>query len=441
MKINFKEDWKLLSKRAAIFYIVFSIVNLLTFILLLTQTAAGFFPPLIYFVFWQVAIWVYYMFRYKYRNKVSGGEWIDAGMFAILAATLIRTFFIEAYQIPTSSMENSLLRGDFLFVSKINYGPRVPNTPISFPFVHQELPLVGGKSYSEALTLPYYRLPGFEDIERNDIVVFNYPEERIDRNTFAHPTDKKTNYIKRCVAIAGDTLTLKDKKLFINGVPARQAIHGKTSYVVQMSTVLSLKDYQKLDISEVEPARGEGSYLMQLTEQNLADLKEVPGVIDIQEVMNDFNAASTLPKYYQQLKWTADNFGPMYVPKKGAIIALDSHNYQIYGEVIRLYEDNPEFRFVNGTFYNGTEVITDYTFKMDYYFMMGDNRHHSADSRFWGFVPEDHVVGKASFIWMSIEPNENNTLHQNPDNRAQYERNKSFVLSRIRWSRIFNRIH
>lgn len=441
MKFNFKEDWALLSKRAAIFYIVFSIVNIITFILLLTQTDAGFFPPLIYFIFWQVAIWVYYMFRYKYRNNVAGGEWIDAGMFAILAATLIRTFFIEAYQIPTSSMENSLLRGDFLFVSKINYGPRVPNTPISFPFVHQELPIVGGKAYSEALKLPYYRLPGFEDIERNDIVVFNYPEERIDRNTFAHPVDKKTNYIKRCVAIAGDTLVIKDKKLFINGSPAREAVHGKTSYVVQMSTVLSLKDYQKLDISEVERASAEGSYLMQLTKQNLSDLRKVPGIIDIQEVKDDYNASVNLPRYYQQLKWTADNFGPMCVPKKGATIALDSHTYQIYGEVIRLYEDNPEFKFVNGTFYNGTDVITDYTFKMDYYFMMGDNRHHSADSRFWGFVPEDHIVGKAAFIWMSIEPNENNTLYQNPENTAQYNRNKSFILSRIRWSRIFNRIH
>jgi signal peptidase I len=162
MKFNLKDDWKLLSKRAAIFYIVFSIINLLTFILLVAHTDAGVIAPLIYFVFWQVAIWVYYMFRYKFRKKVSGGEWIDAAMFAIIAATLIRTFFIEAYQIPTSSMEKSLLRGDFLFVSKINYGARVPMTPISFPFVHQELPVVGGKSYSEALKLPYYRLPGVE---------------------------------------------------------------------------------------------------------------------------------------------------------------------------------------------------------------------------------------------------------------------------------------
>ena len=175
MKINLKEDWKLLSKRAAIFYVAFSVINLITFLLLFSQTDAGFLSSFIYFLFWQVAIWVYYMFRYKRRNKMKGGEWIDAAMFAVIAATLIRTFFIEAYQIPTSSMEKSLLRGDFLFVSKMNYGARVPMTPISFPFVHQELPIIGGKAYSEALKLPFYRLPGFQEIKNNDVVVFNYP--------------------------------------------------------------------------------------------------------------------------------------------------------------------------------------------------------------------------------------------------------------------------
>jgi len=198
MKFNLKQDWALLSKRARIFYIVFSVLNLLLFLALVINSTAGFIPSLIYFVFWQVAIWVYYMFRYKFRKKVNGGEWIDAGMFAIIAATLIRTFFIEAYQIPSSSMEKSLLRGDFLFVSKVNYGARVPNTPISFPFVHQYLPIIGGKAYSEALKLPYFRLPGVQNIKNNDVVVFNYPGET------EFPVDKKTNYIKRCIGIAGD---------------------------------------------------------------------------------------------------------------------------------------------------------------------------------------------------------------------------------------------
>ena len=439
MKINFKEDWKLLSKRAAIFYVIFTIVNILTFILLLTQTDAGFVSPFIYLVFWQVAIWVYYMFRYKYRKNVAGGEWIDAGMFAIIAATLIRTFFIEAYQIPTSSMEKSMLRGDFLFVSKMNYGARVPMTPISFPFVHQEMPVIGGKAYSEALKLPFYRLPGFQKIKNNDIVVFNYPYELITQNSFAHPTDKKTNYIKRCIGIPGDTLKIVNGKVYINGKATAVAVHGQSSYVVQLSNTLSFKDYEKLNISEIDQTNGEGSYLMQLTKQNIIDLKNTPGVVSIQPVVDDYNATVNLPEYCKTNKWTVDNFGALYIPQKGSSIKLDSNTYAIYETAIRLYEDNLDFRMVDGLFYIGTKQITEYTFKINYYFMMGDNRHHSADSRFWGFVPEDHVVGKALFIWMSIEPEDNNTLfHRSPEGMKRYSKN---IFSRIRWSRIFNSIH
>ncbi len=379
------------------------------------------------------------MFRYKYRKNVAGGEWIDAGMFAIIAATLIRTFFIEAYQIPTSSMEKSMLRGDFLFVSKMNYGARVPMTPISFPFVHQEMPVIGGKAYSEALKLPFYRLPGFQKIKNNDIVVFNYPYELITQNSFAHPTDKKTNYIKRCIGIPGDTLKIVNGKVYINGKATAVAVHGQSSYVVQLSNTLSFKDYEKLNISEIDQTNGEGSYLMQLTKQNIIDLKNTPGVVSIQPVVDDYNATVNLPEYCKTNKWTVDNFGALYIPQKGSSIKLDSNTYAIYETAIRLYEDNLDFRMVDGLFYIGTKQITEYTFKMNYYFMMGDNRHHSADSRFWGFVPEDHVVGKALFIWMSIEPEDNNTLfHRSPEGMKRYSKN---IFSRIRWSRIFNSIH
>ena len=382
---------------------------------------------------------MYYMFRYKYRKNVAGGEWIDAGMFAIIAATLIRTFFIEAYQIPTSSMEKSMLRGDFLFVSKMNYGARVPMTPISFPFVHQEMPVIGGKAYSEALKLPFYRLPGFQKIKNNDIVVFNYPYELITQNSFAHPTDKKTNYIKRCIGIPGDTLKIVNGKVYINGKATAVAVHGQSSYVVQLSNTLSFKDYEKLNISEIDQTNGEGSYLMQLTKQNIIDLKNTPGVVSIQPVVDDYNATVNLPEYCKTNKWTVDNFGALYIPQKGSSIKLDSNTYAIYETAIRLYEDNLDFRMVDGLFYIGTKQITEYTFKMNYYFMMGDNRHHSADSRFWGFVPEDHVVGKALFIWMSIEPEDNNTLfHRSPEGMKRYSKN---IFSRIRWSRIFNSIH
>lgn len=423
MKFNLKEDWKLLSKRAAIFYIVFSIINLLTFILLVVNTDAGIVSPLIYFVFWQVAIWVYYMFRYKFRKKVSGGEWIDAAMFAIIAATLIRTFFIEAYQIPTSSMEKSLLRGDFLFVSKLNYGARVPMTPISFPFVHQELPLTGGKSYSEALKLPYYRLPGIEKIENNDIVVFNYPGED------NHPTDKKTNYIKRCVAIAGDSLKVVNGLVYINGKPSQVAVHGQMSYAMQTSTAIGRRDLEKIDISEYG-TNGTGYYELFMTEENRDQLAKFPGVVDISPKIDKAGKYPEIfPHLPDELPWSRDNYGSIYVPKKGDVLPINSSTMWIYKDLIEKYEGNTGYSIKDGKAYIDGNEITEYQVQMDYYFMMGDNRHRSADSRYWGFVPEDHVVGKALFIWMSIEQD------------GIYGGRHKNVLSRIRWSRLFNRIH
>jgi len=424
MKFNLKEDWKLLSKRAKIFYIAFSVLNLLLFFVLLFKTETGFFPSLIYFIFWQVAIWVYYMFRYKYRKRVGGGEWIDAAMFAIIAATLIRTFSIEAYQIPTSSMEKSLLRGDFLFVSKANYGPRVPMTPISFPFVHQTLPLVGGKAYSELLKLPYYRLPGLQKVKNNDIVVFNYPGER------DFPVDKKTNYIKRCVAIAGDSLKVVDGKVYVNGTKAEVPVNGQTSYKIQTSTVLARRTLEKLDITEYGYNDYVGGYDMYITKKNLEDVKKLPGIVDVTQSLDPAGRYPEIfPHIPSVLNWSKDNYGSIYVPKKGEVVKLDTVNAYIYKDIIETYEGNEGFRISDGKFFIGSEEITEYTFKMNYYFMMGDNRHRSADSRYWGFVPEDHIVGKALFIWMSIEPNK---IHKGRD--------KGF-FSRIRWSRLFNRIH
>lgn len=424
MTINLKEDWQLLSKRAKIFYITFSVLNLILFIALLASTEIGIFPALIYFLFWQVAIWGYYMFRYKFRNQIKGGEWIDAALFAVIAATLIRTFSIEAYQIPTSSMEKSLLRGDFLFVSKVNYGPRVPNTPISFPFVHQQMPIIGGKAYSEALKLPYFRIPGFEDVDRYDVVVFNYPGET------EFPVDKKTNYIKRCMGVPGDSLTIADGKVFINGEKARVPVNGQMSYKVQTSTVIDRKTLEKLDISEVGYNEYSGGYDMYISKENVQGLQELPGIVDI---IPSLDPAGKYPEIFPHipgdLPWSKDNYGPIYVPKKGDVITLDTTNAYIYHDIIKLYEGNDNYRISDGKFFLGSEEITSYTFKMDYYFMMGDNRHRSADSRYWGFVPEDHIVGKALFIWMSIEPN-----------RIYGGKDKSF-FSRIRWRRLFNRIH
>ena len=349
------------------------------------------------------------------KKKGPVREWVDAITFAVVAATLIRWAFMEAFTIPTSSMENSLLVGDFLFVSKINYGPRTPKTPLQIPLTHQKIWGTDLPSYSDAIQLPSYRLPGFSSVERNDVVVFNYPKED-------HPTDLKTHYIKRCIAVPGDVLEIKRNQVYINGEEGENPERMQFLYYLETPQTIrdrvfddfGISEYQKTGIGyqifttpEIAEKFGQQEYVSNL---NRSDI--LPGRID----------KDIFPKY-PGVKWNRDNYGPLLIPGEGATIEMDSANVLRYYSTIRDYEgyDIDAVEAVNNQLKINGEVVTSYTFKQNYYFMMGDNRHNSLDSRFWGFVPEDHVVGEAAFIWMSLD----------------YK--KSF-FSKIRWSRIFNGI-
>jgi len=343
-------------------------------------------------------------------------EWVDAIIFAVIAATIIRTFFIEAYTIPTGSMEKSLLVGDFLFVSKVSYGARIPMTPLSFPFAHHTMPLFGGKSYLEWIKIGYHRLPGFGNIKHGDCVVFNWPAENEGR-----PIDKKENYIKRCIGISGDTIELRDRAVYINGKAAPLPEYSQSSYhVVTDGTGFSEQAVQRLGLRDGEPL-SQNEYNLHLTRQNAEDLKTFGNVkkVDPNIVPKGFFQDFIFP-FDPKYNWNVDNFGPVWIPKKGATIKIDSSNISLYRKVIGEYEGNTlEER--DGKIIINNSPATEYTFKMNYFFMMGDNRHNSADSRFWGFVPEDHIVGKAVFIWMSWDTDGD-------------------LLNKIRWSRLFHGI-
>ncbi len=348
------------------------------------------------------------------QRKSATREWIDAIIFAVIAATIIRTFFIEAYTIPTPSMEKSLLVGDFLFVSKVSYGARIPNTPLSFPFAHHTLPLVGGKSYLEWIKIGYHRLPGFGAVKAGDCVVFNWPAENEGR-----PVDKKENYIKRCIGISGDSLEVRERIVYLNGVKTNPPAHSQTSYhVVTDGTGFSEQAIQRIGLNDGEMI-SPVEYNFNLTQSAAEDLRSFGNVLKVEAntvppgAYQDFIFPSD-----QHFNWNVDNFGPVWIPKKGATININTGNIALYRKVIGEYERNILEERDGKIIVNGKEVST-YTFKMDYYFMMGDNRHNSADSRFWGFVPEDHVVGKAVFIWMSWDT-------------------KGSFLQKIRWNRLFN---
>lgn len=409
-------------------------------------------------------------------------EWIDAIVFALIAVYFINTFFFQNYQIPTSSLEKSLLVGDFLFVSKMSYGPRSPMTPLSFPLAQHTMPVVGGKSFIEKPQWKYKRLKGFGEVKRNDIVVFNFPTGdtvatnmeavdyyvlsaynpngsegiKSDKRTYGEivyrPVDRRENYVKRAIGLPGETIELRDDTVYIDGELLPNPKMTQHNYMIQTNgTDISSKVFSELGINKADYASGdmtgqrvqdltyadslsmakmglriEGDkkgklyYGIPMTDKMLSELKAKPFIWSVIKETEPKGSGLYYPLDYQQ-DWTRDTFGPLWIPKKGATINFDTDTeYKVaaYNRCIKNYEGN-DFEYRNGKiFINGVETNT-YTFKMDYYFMMGDNRHNSADSRVWGFVPEDHVVGQPLLIWLSLE------------------KDKGWFSGKIRWNRLF----
>ena len=376
-------------------------------------------------------------------------EWVDAIIFAVIAASIIRIFLIEAYTIPTSSMEKSLLIGDYLFVSKIHLGARAPNTPLSFPFVHHTLPLTRDvKSYIEWPSLDYYRFPGWSTIDNMDVIVFNYQDgdtlsTRFQSNIsyyqlvrqfgrdavwnnpqqfgeiISRPVDKRENFIKRCVGIPGDTIQIIDTKLFINGQEEHNPGIKQFKYRIRTNgTSINKRNLERLDITEQIATDNRGNYEMTLTDEAVENLKNYPYIISVEPVIE--TAGVRDPNIFPHdtgYHWNVDNFGPLVVPKKGMTVPLNLHTLPLYERIIDVFENNDLDVRDGKIFINGKESDS-YTFKMDYYWMMGDNRHNSADSRYWGFVPEDHIVGEAVFVWLSLDGN------------------KSLFDGKIRWNKL-----
>lgn len=394
-------------------------------------------------------------------KKTATREWLDAIIFAVVAASIIRMFLIEAYTIPTSSMEKSLLVGDYLFVSKMAYGPKAPETPIAFPFVHHTLPFTKyTKSYIESVKIPYYRFPGFGKVKRMDAVVFNYPSgdtvvlERQNEDYYqivrdketelaqrfgnkyykgmgrqaiwdsytvrARPVDKRENYIKRCVAIAGDIIEIKDGVLYRNHEIAEQPENMQFMYDIHTNgTGFNQRVLDKLNVTEGGRLSA-NDFVIPLTTESKTALQQYSNVqsIEVRQQAKGEIYTPIFPHDPTHFAWNQDNFGPLQIPQKDLTVNISTKNIALYKKIISVYEHHL-LEIKGEDIYIDGNLTNSYTFAQDYYWMMGDNRHNSADSRYWGFVPEDHIVGKAVFVWLSMDPN------------------KSLFNGKIRWNKLF----
>ena len=441
----------------------------------------------------------------KYEKEPSRiiKNWVDPIIFAVIAASIIRGYFIEAFTIPTSSLEKSLMVGDFLFVNKFAYGPKIPQTPLSFPFAHHTMPLSETrKSYLEWIKLPYFRLPGFGSVQNNQIVVFNYPDgdtvllkhqnssyyqivrdeaqnirsydngkqsaeyyqaqawafingpEKPYGELAARPVDKRDHYVKRCVAIAGDKLEIHDGSVSINGKEMPMPEHAQHRYIVRTNGDVfgdnivtedkghALSNFRLLDeldiyVSEagkIATVKDTTYYDLNMPVDVVEKVKKIPGVYSVSKKIEeanyyDYRVFPHDPRY----AWNNDNFGPLLIPAAGMTIPIDTHNLSLYQKIMNTYDDGIHEVVARGgqVLYDG-QPITSYTFKQNYYFMMGDNRHNSADSRSWGFVPYDHIVGSPFFVWFSMKYADNNPISGKSVIGSLFKNSKN---GKFRWER------
>ncbi|MDL2209039.1 S26 family signal peptidase [Parabacteroides sp. OttesenSCG-928-O15] len=409
----------------------------------------------------------------KLRNVL---EWVDDIIFALIAVYMINLFVFQNYQIPSSSLEKSLLVGDYLFVSKLSYGPRVPNTPLSFPLVQNTLPIVNTKSYFDWPHWEYKRVKGLGEVKRNDIVVFNFPagdtvalkvqnpdyhtsvamygreaihlNKQIYGDVIYRQVDKRENYVKRCIGMPGDSLEIRDNQVYVNGVAAENPEHMQLNYIVETNgSPFTEAQYRLLNISKEDRVNNKVSdaasqsplheylgftknaagqynplYCYPLTKKALAIAEKLPNVVKIVVDREEIYQRSLYYPLGYETGWSRDNYGPIWIPKKGATVELNEFNLAMYRRCIQNYENNT-LEVKDGTIYINGKPETTYTFQYDYYWMMGDNRHKSADSRSWGFVPEDHIVGKPILIWLSLD------------------KDRKLFDGGIRWNRLFRTVH
>jgi signal peptidase I len=348
------------------------------------------------------------------KKKSYIREWIEAFFTALIIVLILRLFVVEAFTIPTSSMEKTMQVGDFIMVSKVHYGPRCPITPLSFPFSHQVIPFTENTpAFSKKFQFPYFRLPGFTEIKRNDIIVFNYP---LDTD---FPIDHRTHFVKRCVGLPGDTLLISEKHVIVNNdtLPFPEKIefnyHVKTD-----EEGLPQEVFEEYEIADGGAVSNKGDYRVALSKETAEKLKTNEHVIDVIEFTEKKeNAYEYLFPYSDSLKWNSDFYGSIYIPKKGDTIIINVETLPFYRKIINDYEGN-DLELVNDSILINNQYSEYYVIQKNYFFVLGDNRHYSSDSRFWGFVPEDHIVGKAWFILFSVNKTKSG-------------------LSKIRWNRFF----